>query len=60
MKDTKLYRVELGLLDDDRDAMNWRSSNVVAKDAPEAVKKTRLRKNEYVVAVALIATIDRT
>lgn len=58
MKDTKLYKIELGLLDGDGDVHNWNSLTVIAKDAPEAIKKTRLHKDEYVLAVAMVSTVD--
>lgn len=59
MKDTKLYRVELGFVDDEGgDSHNWSSKRVIAIDAPTAIKKTRLRKNEYVIAVEMISTVD--
>ena len=57
----KLYRVHIGLVDDGDgcEATNWSSTTVVAKDASEAIKRARLKKNEFPESVALIAEIDR-
>lgn len=58
MKEIKLYKVEIGFEDESGDAQNWRDRKVIAKDAIEAIKKIRLRKDEYVAAVHVIDTVD--
>lgn len=59
MKDTKLYRVEIGYQDrKSGDMLNWMSRNVIARDAPEAIRKTKLMKREYVVSVSMTAGVD--
>ena len=58
-KDTKLYKVEIGMLDGKAgDVQNWRSINVLATDAVEAIRKPKLKKHEYIVAVDVIALVD--
>lgn len=58
-KDLKLYRVTFGFLDaESGDIGNMRSSTVIAHDAPEAIKKTRLSKHEYVESVELLHRVD--
>lgn len=59
MKDTKLYRVEIGYQNaKSGDMQNWMSRNVIARDVPEAIRKVKLSKREYVAAVNMLSTID--
>lgn len=61
MKATKLYKVEIGYIDGEiGECTNWRSVNVLAKDAAEAIGKPKLNKRmkEYVVAVEVVGTVD--
>lgn len=59
MKDAKLYKIEVGLLDRKAgDVQNWSSSNVIAKDVPEAIRRVKLRKSEYINGVSVIATVN--
>lgn len=59
MKDTKLYKVEIGVEDRKAgDVQNWRTVNVIAKDAAEAIRKPKLSKREYVLAAEIIATVE--
>lgn len=59
-KQSKLYDVKLGLIDEDGDeTINWSSKTVVAKDAAEAIKRCSPKKGEYVVGVILVSAIDR-
>lgn len=58
MRQQKLYRVHIGLVDSEGDHSNWSGTNVAAKDAVAAAKKVRLGKGEYVEQVVLLAQID--
>ena len=59
-KDMKVYRVEIGLVDrKSGDTQNWMSKNVLAKDAPAAIKKVKLCGSEYVVGASVIAIVDQ-
>jgi hypothetical protein len=60
MLSKKLYKVHIGLVDDgdDFEASNWSSKTVIAKDATDAIKRARLKKDEYPEAVTLISDID--
>lgn len=57
----KLYRVHIGLVDDGEgsEALNWSNTTVIATNASEAIKRARLKKNEFPESVHLIAAIDR-
>jgi hypothetical protein len=55
----KLYRVHIGLVEDEDECNNWSSTTVIAGDAASAIKRARLRKNEYPASVELISAIDR-
>lgn len=59
MKTTKLYRVGIALIEEGGEEItNWRNKNIIAKDAPEAIRKARLRKGEYVEGVVNLQTVD--
>jgi len=59
MKDTKLYKVEIGYQDrKSGDVQNWMNRNVIARDAPEAIRKVKLHKREYIVAVNMTSLVD--
>ena len=59
MKDTKLYRVEIGYQDTKTgDVRNWMSRNVIAKDVPDAIRKVKLHKREYIAAAEVIANVE--
>lgn len=46
MKDTKLYKVWIGFYGKGEDCTNWRSVNVLAKDAVEAITKPKINKRD--------------
>jgi hypothetical protein len=54
----KLYKVTFGLMEKDDDCSNWRSVNVVAVNAWDAINKVRSEKNEYTAEVEIIANVD--
>lgn len=59
MKDTKLYKLEIGRMDRKAgDVHNWMNRTVIAKDAAGAIKKADLHKSEYVIAVNFLSTVD--
>ena len=57
----KLYRVQIGLADDGEgnECSNWSSTTVIATDASAAIKKARMKKNEYPESVTMVAVVDR-
>lgn len=57
--DKKLYRVTFGYATKKEDnGGNWRSVNIVAENAPDAIKRVRSGKNEYIAEVEIIAAVD--
>lgn len=59
-KSFKLYNVQVGYVDDeDEEVSNWRQMSVVAGDAAEAIRRARLKKNEWPESVVMISRIDR-
>lgn len=56
----KLYKVHIGLKDDGdgNEAGNWSSKTVIATDATEAIKRARIKKDEFPESVELISGID--
>jgi hypothetical protein len=60
MKTEKAYRVKMGILEDGKhEYINHDSTTVLAKDAVDAIKRVRLRKNTFVTEVELITIIDK-
>jgi hypothetical protein len=60
MKTEKAYKVQIGILEDGKhEYINHDSTTVIAKDAAEAIKRVRLRKDTFVTQVELITIIDK-
>ena len=55
-----LYKVGIGLIQKNGDVVsNWSAKNVIADDALQAIKKSRLRKGkQFAEEVTLIASVD--
>lgn len=59
MKGLKLYKVTVGhATAKSGDCTNWMGSNVIARDALAAAKKKKLSRNEYIVAIEMLNTVE--
>jgi hypothetical protein len=59
MKQHKAYRIQIGLLTDGIDYNNHDSKVVVACDAVSAIKRIRLKKDEYIAQAEIVTRIDK-
>ncbi len=59
MKTNKVYRVQVGKVWESDDEPNFTEERVVASDVLAAVKKLRLRKDEYISEVELITILTK-
>ncbi len=59
MKTNKVYRVQIGKIWESADEPNFSEEKVVASDVLAAVKKLRLKKDEYISEIELIAVLTK-